>query len=65
MLGSINVYNLSVENSPVYFANGHLVHNCPECESLHGNEYEIGSEPALPVHPNCRCTVIPVIEVPK
>jgi hypothetical protein len=65
MLGSINVYNLSVENSPVYFANGHLVHNCPECESLHGNEYEIGSVPALPVHPNCRCTVIPVIEVPK
>ena len=26
---------------------------CEECEALHGNEYEIGSEPALPVHPNC------------
>jgi len=37
---------------------------CDDCRPLHGNEYEIGSEPALPVHPNCRCTVIPVIEVP-
>ena len=37
---------------------------CEECESLHGNEYEIGSEPAIPAHPRCRCTVIPVIEVP-
>jgi len=37
---------------------------CEECESLHNTEYEIGSEPAIPAHPRCRCTVIPVIEVP-
>ncbi len=39
--------------------------SCPTCEALHGKEFEIGSEPAIPAHPRCRCTVIPVIEVPK
>lgn len=38
---------------------------CEECEALHGKEFEIGSEPAIPAHPRCRCTVIPVIEVPE
>ena len=36
---------------------------CDECDSLHGTTYPIGEEPDLPVHPNCRCTVVPVIEV--
>lgn len=35
---------------------------CEECESLHGTVYDIGEEPDLPVHPNCRCTVVPIIE---
>jgi SPP1 gp7 family putative phage head morphogenesis protein len=35
---------------------------CEECESLHGNIYELGSEPDLPVHPNCRCTYVAVVE---
>lgn len=37
---------------------------CEECEGEHGNEYEIGEEPSLPLHPNCRCTWVPVVEVP-
>jgi SPP1 gp7 family putative phage head morphogenesis protein len=37
---------------------------CDECEPLHGNVYEIGSEPQLPKHPRCRCCYSPVIEVP-
>lgn len=35
---------------------------CEECESLNGNIYELGSEPDLPIHPNCRCTYAAVIE---
>jgi SPP1 gp7 family putative phage head morphogenesis protein len=38
---------------------------CGECEPLHGNVYEIGSEPQLPIHPRCRCCYSPVVEVPK
>jgi len=35
---------------------------CEECESLHGNVYPIGDTPEIPVHPNCRCTLIPYRE---
>jgi len=35
---------------------------CPECESEHGNIYPIGDTPPIPLHPNCRCTLIPYRE---
>jgi SPP1 gp7 family putative phage head morphogenesis protein len=38
---------------------------CEECESKHGEVYEIADAPMLPLHPRCRCTFSPVIEVPK
>jgi SPP1 gp7 family putative phage head morphogenesis protein len=31
---------------------------CEECAILHGNVYELGKEPGLPIHPNCRCTYV-------
>ncbi|MBC3516025.1 minor capsid protein [Neobittarella massiliensis] len=37
---------------------------CPECGVLHGKEYPIDKAPILPVHPNCRCTYIPVVDLP-
>lgn len=37
---------------------------CPECGALHGKEFTVGKAPILPIHPNCRCTYIPVVEVP-
>jgi SPP1 gp7 family putative phage head morphogenesis protein len=33
---------------------------CSICEPLNGQVYEINNHPSIPVHPNCRCTVIPV-----
>lgn len=36
---------------------------CEECESLHGEIFPIGEEPTLPLHPNCRCTWVPVLGV--
>ncbi|MBY0755035.1 minor capsid protein [Clostridium sardiniense] len=35
---------------------------CPRCASMHGEIYTLSSRPILPVHPNCRCTYLPVIE---
>lgn len=36
---------------------------CEECEPLHGNIYPIQeSHEKIPVHPQCRCTWIPVVE---
>lgn len=36
---------------------------CPICEDLDGAIYEIGSEPGLPVHPMCRCSYAPFVEL--
>ena len=33
---------------------------CDICSSMHGRKYKIGEAPTL-MHPNCRCTLVPVI----
>lgn len=38
---------------------------CKICGAMHEKEYDIDKAPALPVHPNCRCTYLPVIENEK
>lgn len=35
---------------------------CEQCGELHGERYLIHEVMPIPVHPNCRCCVIPVIE---
>lgn len=36
---------------------------CPECEDLEGKEFNLDeAEGMIPVHPNCRCTFIPVVQ---
>lgn len=36
---------------------------CPECEALEGTVYSMSeARGIIPVHPNCRCTWLPVIE---
>lgn len=34
---------------------------CEFCGKLHKKRYPIGVKPPIPAHPNCRCTIIPVI----
>lgn len=34
---------------------------CPECGPLDGNQYPLGEGPQPPLHPNCRCSVLPVL----
>lgn len=35
---------------------------CPLCGTMHGKIYDIDEAPVLPLHPNCRCTYLPVFE---
>lgn len=34
---------------------------CEKCGALHGKIFNINKRPVLPLHPNCRCTYLPVI----
>ena len=38
---------------------------CEACNSRSNKTYLINNVPILPIHPNCRCTYIPVIDIPK
>jgi len=35
---------------------------CDLCEPYSGKRYPINDAPVIPVHPNCRCTYLPVVE---
>ncbi|EJO5347309.1 minor capsid protein [Clostridium botulinum] len=35
---------------------------CPRCGIKHGNIYSMKDRPSLPLHANCRCTYLPVID---
>lgn len=35
---------------------------CPVCGVKHGNKYSLKDAPVLPLHANCRCTYIPIID---
>lgn len=35
---------------------------CPRCGIKHGNTYSLKDRPILPLHANCRCTYLPVID---
>ena len=36
---------------------------CDTCAKLHGRKYPVNAVMPLPAHPNCRCCLIPVVEV--
>ena len=36
---------------------------CEECGKLHRQRFSIGSTPPVPLHPNCRCCIVPVIDL--
>lgn len=36
---------------------------CDICGKLHKKKYSINEAPPVPVHPNCRCTIVPVVEI--
>lgn len=38
---------------------------CDVCGKLHGKRFPIHGVMPVPAHPNCRCCVVPVVEIPK
>ena len=36
---------------------------CPTCGRMHGRIYKLRDRPSLPLHANCRCTYLPVIDM--
>lgn len=38
---------------------------CPECGKLHKKIYPVGANVPCPRHPRCRCTLIPVVDIPQ
>lgn len=36
---------------------------CPTCEKLDGKQFDINAQMPIPVHPNCRCCIVPVVDV--
>lgn len=37
---------------------------CEVCGKLHKKIYPVGARIPIPAHPRCRCTIIPVVEIP-
>lgn len=35
---------------------------CEQCLELDGQEFEINCAPILPIHPNCRCCYLPIVD---
>jgi SPP1 gp7 family putative phage head morphogenesis protein len=35
---------------------------CDVCGKLHKTRYPVGAQMPVPAHPNCRCTIVPVVE---
>ena len=61
------VYNLTIEDVPEFYAEGCLVHNCPICGALDGQQFKFAqaggqqSPPPTGSHSRCRCTPLPVL----
>lgn len=36
---------------------------CDHCGKLHGKRFPIGAKVPIPAHPNCRCNILPVVEI--
>lgn len=38
---------------------------CPDCGKIHKKKYPIHGQMPIPVHPKCRCCIIPVVDMSK
>ena len=57
----IEVFDITVEVDESFIVADAVLHNCPACAGLDRTRYKTGEpHPALPVHHNCRCVLLPV-----
>lgn len=66
---TLYAYNTTAKNTfrrngieSVEWLTAHDERLCSQCEPLDGQRFALGSEPDCPLHPQCRCTLLPVIE---
>lgn len=38
---------------------------CDVCGKLHQKRYPVGATMPIPAHPRCRCTIVPVVDIPE
>jgi 2'-5' RNA ligase len=56
--GPIEVYDITVEEEHVFYADGVLVHNCAICDNNESkNPWPLSDAPIPGVHPGCRCAL--------
>ena len=60
--GAVDFYKKN-DISQVSWVSSFSDRTCPECESLNGQIFEINKHPDIPLHPMCRCTLTPVVEL--
>lgn len=61
LLGTLDAY-ADAGVSRVRFVTQRDGRVCEHCRALDGSVYRIGEQPRLPIHWNCRCLYVPVIE---
>jgi len=60
---TLDVFDIQVADDESFVADGFVVHNCPQCQALDGEEFEVGEGPIPPVHLGpCRCVRVPVLK---
>ena len=58
---TVEVFDITVEVDESFIVADAVLHNCPACGGLDRTRYKTGEpHPALPVHQNCRCVLLPV-----
>lgn len=60
--GQMDTYrNSKVVESVMYMATLET-NTCDTCGKLDGKKFKIDSAPTIPIHPNCRCCYIPIVD---
>lgn len=62
--GSLIRYSQYGVTQVKWLAGGDPPRCCDICMDRDGHVYDIHEVPPIPAHPNCRCTITPVIEIP-
>ena len=61
ILETVEVFDITVEVDESFIVADAVLHNCPACAGLDRTRYKTGEpHPALPIHHNCRCVLLPV-----
>jgi SPP1 gp7 family putative phage head morphogenesis protein len=61
--GTLEGYKQSGRVKQVKFYTAMDERTCEYCNNYHNQVYNLGDEMPIPLHPNCRCVYLPVVEI--